>query len=288
MKEKIKLNDLLVDMGLSNLEATIYIWLLQHKRSTGYNIAMEIGKPVANTYKALKNLEHKGAVISDSTSNKLIYDSVPVHQFLSSIQKEFHRKRDKIIKEAEKLDVQQQPVGIYELQSGQLVYEKAINMIETATYSIIIDAFPTPLENLTPHIVENKSGIKNIFLKHYSDEDIPGVRQIPNTESDIVLDEHLGQWLIIIKDANETLIAFFDHSGEKMIHSVWIQDAFISLVHFSGSIIECVLSEILKVVYENEDATLTDIKKIIRSYQNIFSYFNIAENNLFGRNNETK
>ncbi len=282
MKDQKMLAELLAEMGLSNLEATVYIWLLAHKRSTGYNIAMQIGKPVANTYKALKSLKRKGAVISDSTSNKLIYDTVPIDQFLNSIQLDFDRKRNRIIQEVEKLDVQQEPVGIYELQSSELVYEKAITMIENAKYSLIIDAFPTPLKILTPHILShNKQGL-DIFLKHYADENIPGVRQIPKTESDIVLDELLGQWLIIIKDANETLIAFFDRSGEEMIHCVWIQDAFISLVQFSGSILECALSEIMKAVYEVEGTTIEDIKKIIKSYQKIFSYFNTAENNLFG------
>jgi len=284
MKKNKKLTDLLAEMGLSNLEATVYIWLLEHKRSTGYNIAMQIGKPVANTYKALKSLERKGAAISDSTSNKLIYDTVPVDQFLNSIQQEFDKKRESIIHEVEKLEVQQEPVGIYELQSGELVYEKALNMIETAEHSLIVDAFPAPLETLKPHILKHNSRGLDIFLKHYADETVTGVRQIPKTDSDIVLDELLGQWLIIIKDANETLIAFFDRSGEEMVHSVWIQDAFITLVNFSGSIIECVLSEILAKVYEDPNATIDSIKKIVQSYQGIFSYFTIAEKNIFRSN----
>ncbi len=283
MKTQNKLADLLGEMGLSNLEATIYIWLLENKRSTGYKIASKIGKPVANTYKALKSLERKGAVISDNTSNKLYYDTIPIEQFLNKIEKEFTKKREGIIEEVDKLNVKQEPIGIYELQSSELVYEKVISMIESAEHSLIIDSFPTPLQMITPHILENNSRGLQIFLKHYADETIKGVRQIAKTESDIVLDELLGQWLIIIKDANETLIAFFDRSGEEMIHAVWIQDAFLSLIHFSGSIIECVLSEILEIIYNDENTTIESIKHIIRSYQSIFSYFNIAEKEIFRR-----
>jgi len=284
MKDQKILMELLAEMGLSNLEATVYIWLLEHKRSTGYNIAMRTGKPVANTYKALKSLEHKGAVISDSTSNKLFYDTVPIDQFLNSIQQDFIKRREKIIQEVEKLDVKQEPIGIYELQSRELVFEKALNMIDTADHSLIIDAFPAPLKILTPYILKNNSRGLDIFIKHYADENIPGVRQISKTESDIVLDELKGQWLIVVKDAVETLITFFDSSGTEMVHSVWIQDAFISLVRFSGMVIECAFSEILDAVYKKKDTTIESIKDIVKSYQSIFSYFNIAEKNLFGSN----
>ena len=57
MNNSNELLTLLREIGLSELEATIYIWLLENKRSTGYKIAMQIGKPVANTYKALKSLQ---------------------------------------------------------------------------------------------------------------------------------------------------------------------------------------------------------------------------------------
>lgn len=287
MKTQNKLADLLGEMGLSNLEATIYIWLLENKRSTGYKIATKIGKPVANTYKALKSLERKGAVVSDNTSGKLYFDTIPVEQFLNAIENEFIKKREQIIREVDTLDVKQEPIGIYELQSAELVYEKAINMIDTAQHSLLLDCFPTPLARIKPNILKRSNTVIDIYLKHYADETIEGVHCISKTESDIVLDELQGQWMIIIKDAAETLIAFFDRSGEEMIHSVWIQDAFISLIHFSGSVIECVLSEILEKVYKDKDATIQSIKDIVRSYQTIFSYFTIAEKNIFRRKNET-
>lgn len=284
MKTQNKLADLLGEMGLSHLEATIYIWLLENKRSTGYKIATKIGKPVANTYKALKSLERKGAVVSDNTSGKLYFDTVPVEQFLNAIENEFIKKREQIIREVDTLDVMQEPIGIYELKSAELVYEKAVNMIETAQHSLLIDCFPTPLARIKPNILKRSNTGIDIYLKHYAGETIEGVHLISKTESDIVLDELQGQWMIIIKDAVETLIAFFDRSGEEMIHSVWIQDAFISLIHFSGSVIECVLSEILEKVYKDKDATIQSIKEIVGSYQGIFSYFTIAEKNIFRSN----
>jgi len=283
MKNSNKLSSLLREMGLSELEAKVYIWLLENKRSTGYKIAVQTGKPVANTYKALRSLEKKGAVICDNSSNKTYFDTIPVEEFLNKIEKEFIKQREKIIDEVKKLDVQQEPIGIYELQSAELVYEKAAGMIKTAESSLVIDCFPAPLQVIKKELLNKKGENIPILLKNYCDTRFEGIRQIEAFKTDIVLDEHPGQWLLMIKDAAESLIAFFDLSGEELLHSIWIKDPFISLILFNGSTIEFNLFEIFREVYSENDNKIENIKQIIRSYQSIFELFMTAEKNIFGR-----
>lgn len=283
MKNSNALSALLREMGLSDLEAKVYIWLLENKRSTGYKIAVEIGKPVANTYKALRSLEKKGAVIRDDSSNKTYFDTIPVEEFLNKIEKEFYKQRKKIIEEVKKMDVQQEPIGIYELQSAELVYEKAIGMIKTAESSLVIDCFPAPLQVIKKELLNKKGENIPILLKNYCDTRFEGIRQIEATKTDLLLDEHPGQWLLMIKDAAESLIAFFDLSGEELLHSIWIKDPFISLILFNGSTIEFNLFEIFREVYSENDNKIENIKQIIRSYQPIYELFMIAEKNIFRR-----
>jgi len=283
MKNSNKLSSLLREMGLSELEAKVYIWLLENKRSTGYKIAVQTGKPVANTYKALRSLEKKGAVICDNSSNKTYFDTIPVEEFLNKIEKEFIKQREKIIDEVKKLDVQQEPIGIYELQSAELVYEKAVGMIKTAESSLVIDCFPAPLQVIKKELLNKKGENIPILLKNYCDTRFEGIRQIEAFKTDIVLDEHPGQWLLMIKDAAESLIAFFDIKGEELLHSIWIKDPFISLILFNGSTIEFNLFEIFREVYSENDNKIENIKQIIRSYQSIFELFMTAEKNIFGR-----
>ena len=283
MKNSNVLSTLLRKMGLSDLEAKVYIWLLENKRSTGYKIAVQIGKPVANTYKALRSLEKKGAVVCDNSSNKTYFDTIPVEEFLNKIERQFIKQRKKIIDEVKKLDVQQEPIGIYELRSAELVYEKAIGMIKTAESSLVIDCFPAPLQVIKKELLNKKGENIPILLKNYCDTRIKGIRQIETIKTDILLDEHLGQWLLMIKDAAESLIAFFDLSGEELLHSVWIKDPFISLILFNGSTIEFNLSEIFREVYSENDNKIENIKQVIRSYQSIYELFMIAEKNIFRR-----
>ena len=63
--------EVLSELGFTNLEAEIYAFLLQESPVTGYRIAQAIGKPAANTYKAIQTLELKGAVIVDEGSSRM-------------------------------------------------------------------------------------------------------------------------------------------------------------------------------------------------------------------------
>ncbi|MCK4695487.1 MAG: hypothetical protein KAT74_06980, partial [Candidatus Cloacimonetes bacterium] len=223
MKNSNMLSTLLREMGLSDLEAKVYIWLLENKRSTGYKIAVEISKPVANTYKALKSLEKKGAVVCDNSSNKTYFDTIPVEEFLNKIEKQFIKQRKKIINEVKKLDVQQEPIGIYELRSAELVYEKAIGMIKTAENTLLIDCFPAPMKIIKGHLTRKRSKEISIYVKNYSGKDIDNVIQIKAANAELPITELEGQWLVVLKDTVESLIAFFNKEGTELNHCVWIK-----------------------------------------------------------------
>ncbi len=283
MKNSNKLSSLLREMGLSELEAKVYIWLLENNRSTGYKIAMQIGKPVANTYKALRSLEKKGAVVCDESSNKTYFDTIPVEEFLNKIEKEFSSKREKIIMEVKKLDVQQDPMGIYELQSLELVYEKAIGMINTAENTLLIDCFPAPMKNIKKHLTKKRARDVAIYLKNYSGEDIDNVHQIKAVNTELSYTDLDGQWLVVLKDTVESLVAFFNKDGTELNHCVWIKDPFISFILFNGTAFEFNYTEVHDKVYNNEDNKIDKIKSINKDYLNIYKYMRTELKNILRR-----
>jgi len=275
---------LLRDVGLTDLEAVIYIWLLQHESCTGYRIASKTDKPVANTYKALKSLEQKGAVLSDSTRGKLLYAPVPVKQFLHTLETDFSRKKQELIQAVDTLDTHQEIKGIYALHSVALVYDKAIEMIRSAERSIAVDSFPAPLMKLKAHL-ETRGRDEIITLVHkYDNTPIKNVRQVRGKKTEISLSPHPGQWMAVIKDAKEALIAFFSLEGNELLHGMWIRDPFISLILYNGFAVECNLMEIYDRLYDDKDDKIQRIKQAIRGYQDIYEQFMIAEEAIFCRN----
>ena len=56
--------EVFTELGLTTLEAQIYVFLLQHSPATGYKIAKAIGRSFPSTYKALASLDSAGSVFA--------------------------------------------------------------------------------------------------------------------------------------------------------------------------------------------------------------------------------
>ena len=271
---------LLRDLGLSELEANIYIWLLGNMRSTGYKIAGQIGKPVANTYKALKSLQNKGAVISDNSSGTIYFDTIPIEEFLNKIENEFKTKREQIVNEVNKLEVQQESNGIYEIKSKDLVFEKVTSMIRSTEDALLIDGFPAPMKIIKQYLSADRPKDINIYVKNYSGDDIDNVHQLKANFDDLPISELNGQWLVVLKDTVESLIAFFNKDGSELIHCIWTKDPFISFVLFNGSLYEFNFTEVCEQVYSDKSNKIENMKSIIERYKNMYRYMRVEEKSI--------
>ena len=271
---------MLKDLGLSELEANIYIWLLENKRSTGYKIAGQIGKPVANTYKALKSLQQKGAVVSDDSKGTTYFDTIPIEEFLNKLENEFKQKREQIIEEVDKLEVQQEPIGIYEIKSKDLVFEKAANMIRSTENAILIDGFPAPMKTIKQYLSAERAEDINVYVKNYSGDNIDNVHQLKANFDDLPISELNGQWLVVLKDTKESLIAFFNKDGSELIHCIWTRDPFISFVLFNGSLYEFNFTEVYDQIKSNNSDKMNKIETIVERYKNMYRYMRVEEKNI--------
>ena len=272
MPDTSKLSTKLRELGLNDLETTIYICLLENNRSTGYRIANQIDKPVANTYKALKSLEKKGAILSDNSANTKYFDTVSVEEFLNKIERDFLNTKGEIIEEAKKLKVRQESGGIFELQSAELAFEKAINMINTAETTLLVDCFPTPLAKIKKYLKEKSSKDMSIFLKNYCDTKIDNINQIRSENPEIPVESIKGEWMIVLKDTTESLIAQFAEDGKELKHCIWTKDSFLSFILFNGSIFEFSYTAIFDKIYDNKSNKIDRIKDLISNQQIISKY----------------
>ena len=280
MSNNSKFSDKLQELGLNDLERTIYIWLLENNRSTGYRIADQINKPIANTYKALKSLETKGAIISDNSSKTKYFDTVSVEEFLNKLERVFLNTKEQIIEEAKKLQVKQESGGIYEIKSAELAYEKAINMINTAETTLLVDCFPAPMAIIKKYLTDKSSEDISIFLKNYCDTEIDNINQIKSENPELPVEDVSGEWMIILKDTTESLIAQFTKDGSELKHCIWTKDSFLSFVLFNGSIFEFSYTEIHNKVYDSKDNKIDRIKDLISNRQEIFKYLNLRVGDL--------
>ncbi len=78
----------LVSLGFTALESEIYTFLLQESPVTGYRVAQALGKPTANTYKAIESLALKGAVIVAEGAQRHCR-AVPAQELLNRLDRRF-------------------------------------------------------------------------------------------------------------------------------------------------------------------------------------------------------
>ena len=95
-------DEALIGFGFTGLESAVYAFLLQESPATGYRIAQVIGKPAANTYKAIESLQRKGAIILDESGTRLCTPVDP-EVLLTRLTKEFTQRKAHALKAFEGL-----------------------------------------------------------------------------------------------------------------------------------------------------------------------------------------
>jgi sugar-specific transcriptional regulator TrmB len=258
----------LVGLGFTGLEAEVYSFLLQESPATGYRIAQGIGKPAANTYKAIETLEAKGAILVEEAENRLCR-AVPVEELLSRLERAFAKKRERA---AQALTALKEPAGddrIYQIRSREQVIERCRTMLARCTVVALIDAFPQPLEELRGAIEEAARRKIRLGVKAYRPIEIPGVEVLVDPKGDRTIASWPGQWVNLVADGREHLISFLTPDGLGVNQAVWSGSAYLSWVYHSALASEIALAAIMSDLEQN--ASIERIRDRYRKYAQFFT-----------------
>ena len=108
----------LMGLGFTEIESAAYTFLVQHSPATGYRIAHGIGKPVANTYKAIRSLRSRGAVIVDETARQQCR-AVPPAEVFATLERRRRAECDDALDALTRLRPAEDDDGVYALSSRE-------------------------------------------------------------------------------------------------------------------------------------------------------------------------
>lgn len=257
--------NLLNEIGFTKLESEIYLTLLENSPATGYSIAQAIGKPVANTYKALDSLFKRGVIVSDDSGKNRLYSPLPIKEYLDQLERDFKVKRKKIEESMKKRKNPQALTGINSLENVDQVFGRAIQALKSAKDVVLIDASPEPLERIKDYLQKKaKTGVK-VIVEAYSPVSIPGCEIIGSMLDKEVFEAWPGDWLNVIVDGREYIMAFFDKMRRRVHQAVWSKSLYLSLMIHNGFVAEFILAKIRRMLAEN--AVPADMLHIIRDYK---------------------
>jgi HTH-type transcriptional regulator, sugar sensing transcriptional regulator len=224
-KESIKsLNEL----GFTELEAAVYSYLVENSPATPYRVAQDIGRPVANTYKAVEALYQKGAVLIDETKSRLC-QAVPPDELLSKLKQVYLNRHQNAVEALAQLKPSGDHEKIFSLATAEQVFDRCQRLIEQAETIILIDAFPGVVEILTPWLEQAARRKITIVLLAYEPANITGVEVVAFQYAERMLRRWRGQWLIIVVDGAEYLFAYLSDDGASVYNAIWCGSAFLAL-----------------------------------------------------------
>lgn len=219
-------------LGFSEIEALVYCYLLTNAPVTGYRVSQGIGKPVANTYKAIANLKDRGVLAISNDDNKIATPVSP-EELLGRLEGEFHRQREAAATELAKLSREPEDEHIYRLSSAQQVLDRAREMLERAQEIILVDAFPGFWNNLRPVVAAAQARGVTVLAKLYIEEDPSGIHTFRPHDAQRILALWPGHQLNLVVDALEHLIALGSHDLSKIHQAVWSNSVFISCTQYN-------------------------------------------------------
>ncbi len=217
----------LADLGFTNLEAEIYSFLIQESPATGYRIAQAIGKPAANTYKAIQTLEQKGAIIVEDGTSRMCR-AVSSDELLTRLSREFESKRSLAHQSLSHLNQASPDDRIYQIRSKEQVFQRSREMIseaEKVVLGVIIGPFTT---HFADELLAATTRGVDIALKSDHAIRIEGVEIVPDETQDWG-----GQTLQLVIDGDQTLVAGFDSKG-NLTQAIWSRNPVLAITHHKG------------------------------------------------------
>lgn len=222
------LESMLSQLGLSGLEAEVYLTVLEESGSTGYRISQVLGKAAPNTYKALNSLVVKGAVLLDEGEGSKTYTAVSVDELAEQQRRNLASLAEDIRSELDSRYKRSSQSGLYTLNSIPQVFARAEVMVEESQVSIVMDADTAPVKELK--VLLEKAARRGVKVLIHGREPlaIPGCDYITS-----VTEGWPGDMMVLIADSREYLISFMTPGMASLGNAVWSSNFVAPCLHRS-------------------------------------------------------
>jgi sugar-specific transcriptional regulator TrmB len=258
----------LLPFGFTELEAEAYVFLLRESPATGYRVAQAIGKPVANTYKAVESLHKKGAILVDSGANRLCR-AVPAEELLARLERGFQKNRRQAAKTLARLRGAQDDERIYQLQSREQVFERCHQMLERAQQMLAADVFPDPLDEIKANLESTATRGVKVAIRAYQPAIVAGAEVFVDPAGASTLKRWPGQWLNLVVDGQEFLLAFLNSDGKHVHQAVWSSSVYLSWVYYSAVFAELSLGALRQCLQQG--ATTAEMRRTLEQHRRLFN-----------------
>ena len=232
----------LESLGFSEIESLIYCFLLEESPATGYRISHAIGKPTANTYKAIAALAKRGAIAIDDSANRLCR-AVPPSELLDRIDRDFTTHKDRAEKFLSKIRPAEGDDRVYQLPDVDQVLERARSMIAGTKSAVLVDAFPKIVTQIAPSLESAAGRGIDVVVRVYAPVALKRVKVLPAPDAGRLIALWPGEQLNMVADAEQFMLALLAKDAGSVHQAIWSNSTFLSCMQHNGLWAELVMTE---------------------------------------------
>jgi sugar-specific transcriptional regulator TrmB len=257
------------ELGFTKIEARVYYILLKNSPLTGYKIANQIGKSNSNTYLALENLVKKGAISLLEGKKSKEYIAVPIEQLLEIRIDKAKKDKDKVNEAFKNFKSESGEDQIYRFKNTEQLRLKALEMIEDAKHTILVDSETAQLDMIKDRLEEAAIRGLKVIVETTSKNQIPNCLLVESynlNKETIILD---FDWLAISVDAEKTLVSYFTKENE-LIEGLWVSNGLLSDWFYNGMFYEVLNRFMINLFYS--DKSKEEIYESIKDFHQTYRY----------------
>lgn len=261
------LSEVLQSLGLTGLESDIYAHLLSRSPLTGYAIARQIGKPTANTYKALDSLVERGAVLMEYGKTR-VYRAVSVADLLASLEQRHRMVGAELIAAVGQITSDETDDRVYQIGSVDQLFQQFRQMLQRATKVAVMDLFPRSAEMLKDDLrAAAARGVKTV-VKIYAPIAIPGVDLVMHTNP-TTIQRWPGEWANGVVDGTVYQVAFLTRDCQSVRLAVRSESPYLAWMYHHGLVSE-LMSTAVSAVLQN-GGSIAEIQAAHEKYRELLT-----------------
>ena len=145
--------------------------------------------------------------------------------------------------------IKMQDTDSYHFETIEQVYEQAIRIISNAEYVLLVDALPYSLKKIQSALEQTSKKGVCVFVKVYDKKPVPGCNTIFSNRIRRSTKCWPGDFLNIVADSREHLIALLNIKKQKIIQAIKINNIYLSIQLHNGLINEFAAGPVSKMIY---------------------------------------
>ncbi|HEY5801537.1 MAG TPA: helix-turn-helix domain-containing protein [Burkholderiaceae bacterium] len=230
-------------LNLTELESDVYLVLLTKGESSGYAVAKELNKAVANVYKALDSLSEKGAAVMASGGTRL-YCAVPWKDVLANASARFAAGMDDLTRQLEALPEPQNSEAVYQLENMEQAVADGRRLIEQARFMLLADLDPLVVGYFAEALTAAASRGVEVRVKVYASVDLPGVLITLRERGAEVSGKLDSSSFKISADGERFAMALLDVPRATLIQAFKSSSGLMNMSIYLGLVHELILTEL--------------------------------------------